>query len=84
MLWNLGNVYKSLGHYGKAEEHQRKALVIRKEISDREGEAACYADLGAVYQSLGQYGKAEEHQRKALVIRKEIGDRKKKLYVMET
>ena len=68
-------MYQSLSQYGKAEEHQRKAVVIRKEIGDREGQAACYTNLGHVYQSLSQYGKAEEHQRKALVIRKEIGDR---------
>ena len=49
MLWKPRYVYQSLGQYGKAEEHQRKALVIKKEIGDREGEAARYANLGAVY-----------------------------------
>ena len=53
----------------------KKALVIKNEIGNREGEATCYGNLGSVYQSLGQYGKAEEYQKKALVIRKEIGDR---------
>ena len=50
---------QSLGEYGKAEEYQRKALAIRKEIGDREGEAACYGNLGTVYHSLGEYAKAE-------------------------
>ena len=31
---NLGAVYQALGPYGKAEEYQKKALVIRKEIGD--------------------------------------------------
>ena len=73
---NLGTVRHSLGEYDKAEEYQKKALVITKEISDREGEATCYENLGTVYQSLGEYDKAEEYQNKALVIRKKIGDRK--------
>ena len=53
-----------------------KALVIKQEIGDRRGEAACYGNLGGVYISVGEYEKAEEYQKKALVIRKEIGDRK--------
>ena len=68
-------MYQSLGQYGKAEEYEKKALVIGKEIGDREREATCYGNLGTVYESLGQYGKAEEYQKKALVIRKEICDR---------
>ena len=51
------------------------ALVIRKEIGDRAGEATCYGNLGTVYQSLGEYGKAKTYQENALVVRKEIGDK---------
>ena len=42
-------MYQSLGEYGKAEEYQKKALVITKEIGDREGEATCYGNLGTVH-----------------------------------
>ena len=66
-------MFESLGEYGKAEEFQRKALALRKEIGDRRGEATCYGNLGNVYQSLAEYGMAEEFQRKALTIMKEIG-----------
>ena len=52
---NLGSVSESLGEYGKAEEYQRKALAIRKEIGDREGEATSHGNLGRVSQSLGEY-----------------------------
>ena len=68
-------MYHSRSEYAKAEEYQRKALAIRKEIGDKHGEAACHGNLGSVSQSLCEYGKAEEYQRKALPIRKEIGDR---------
>ena len=66
----------SLSEYEKAEEYQRKALVITKEIGDKKGEAACYGNLGTVYESLGKYEKSEEYQRKALAITKEIGDKR--------
>ena len=65
----------SLGEYSKAEEHLNNALVIKKVIGDKEGEAACYGNLGDVSESLGEYGKADEYQRKALAIRQEIGDK---------
>ena len=65
-----------LGQYDKAEEYLEKALVIRTEIGDREGEAADYGNLGAVFQSLGQYDKAKEYLQKALVITTKIGNRK--------
>ena len=68
-------MHHSRGEYAKAEEYQRKALAIRKEIGDSEGEATSYGYLGSVSKSLGEYGKAEEYQKKALAIRKEIGDR---------
>ena len=71
---SLGNVYHSLGEYGKVEEFQKKK-AITKEIGDKYGEAACCENLGNVYEFLGEYGKAEEFQKKALAIRKEIGDK---------
>ena len=61
-------VYQSLGEYGKAQTYLENALVIRKEIGDKRGEATCYGNLGRVYQLLGEYGKAETCQENALVI----------------
>ena len=63
------------GEYVKAEEYLQKALVITKEIGDKQGEASFYGNLGIVFRSLGEYVKAEEYLQKALVIRKEIGDK---------
>ena len=48
---------QSLGQNEKAKEYLHKALVIRTEIGDREGEAADYGNLGSVFDSLGQYGR---------------------------
>ena len=68
-------MFLSLEQYNNAKEYLQKALVIRTEIGDREGEGADYGNLGAVFQSLGHNDKAKEYFQKALVIRTEIGDR---------
>ena len=36
---NLGIAYQSLGDYTKAIEYYEKALVIKKEIKDKDGES---------------------------------------------
>ncbi|XP_066016089.1 tetratricopeptide repeat protein 28-like [Pocillopora verrucosa] len=66
---------QSLGQYDKAREYHEKALAIKIEIGDRDGEATSYGNLGTLFQSLGQYDKAREYQEKALAIKIEIGDR---------
>ncbi len=52
-----------------------KALAIRKEIRDRDGEAIDYENVGNLFQSLGKYAKAVENLEKALAIRRELGNR---------
>ena len=54
-------MFHSLEQYNNAKEYLQKALVIRTEIGDREGEGADYGNLGAVFQSLGHYDKAKEY-----------------------
>ena len=76
VTYKLGTVYYSLGEYGKAKTYQENALVITKEIGDKQGEAACYGNLGTVYQSLGEYGKAKTYLENALVVTKELGDKR--------
>ena len=69
-----GNVYRDLCQYSEAENHHKKALVIRKEIYDEDHRdvAASYNYLGIVYRKLDQYSEAKENHEKALVIRKKI------------
>ena len=57
-------MFQSLGHYDKAQEYQEKALAIKIEIGDRDGEATSYGNLGILFQSLGHYDKAREYQEK--------------------
>ncbi|KAL9987596.1 hypothetical protein ACROYT_G001932 [Oculina patagonica] len=67
--------YSILSDYTNACAYLEKALAIRIEVGDREGEASCYGNLGTVFRSLGEYDKAKEYLEKALAIRIEIGDR---------
>ena len=66
-------MFKSLGQYDKAKEYLEKALAIKIEIGDKEGEASSYGILGTVFESLGQYDKAKEYFEKALAITIQIG-----------
>ena len=68
-------MFISLGQYDKAKEYLEKALGIKMQIGDKEGEACSYGNLGTVCQSLGQYDKAKEYLEKALAMRMQIGDK---------
>ena len=69
-------MFQSVGDYDRAREYFEKALAIRVEIGDKEGEASSYGNLGTVFKSLGEYDKAREYLEKALAIKIEIGDKK--------
>ncbi|MBW2637871.1 MAG: tetratricopeptide repeat protein, partial [Deltaproteobacteria bacterium] len=75
VLGNLGNAYGDIGQVEKAIEYYEQALVISKEIGDRQGEGNHLGNLGNAYINLGQVEKAIEYYEQALVISKEIGDR---------
>ena len=69
-------MFQSLGQYDKAEEYLEKALAIKIQIADKDGEATLYGNLGTVFISIGQYDKFEEYLEKALAIKIQIGDKK--------
>jgi CHAT domain-containing protein/Tfp pilus assembly protein PilF len=61
--------------YKEALELFEKALVICREIGEKEGEGIIFDNIGFVYNNLGQYQKALDYYQQALVIRKQIGDK---------
>jgi tetratricopeptide (TPR) repeat protein len=73
---SLGTTYYSLGDYKKAIEYYEHALVIVREISNRQGEGALFGNIGLAYSNLGQVEKAIDNYEQALVIAREIGDRR--------
>ena len=58
-----------------AEQSWRKALIIYREIKDRQGEGNVLANLGLVYDSQGDYTKAIEYYQQSLAILQKIKDR---------
>ena len=72
---NLGRLFAILSEHDKAQEYLEKALRIRKELCNRNGEASCYAHLGALFLSLRKYPKADKYLEHSLAITKEIGDK---------
>ena len=68
-------MFQSLGHYEKAREYQEKALAIRIEIGERDGEATSYGNLTGFFLSLGKYAKADGYVKKAMAVRKGINKR---------
>ena len=70
-------MFLSLGQYDQAKEYLQKALVIRTEIGDKEGEAADLANLGNVPRTVGDYEASEACLEKAFSMSRDIGDRRK-------
>ena len=62
-------MFRSLGQYEKAKENLQKALVIRTEIGNKEGEAADLANLGTLFRAVGNYEASEVCLEKALSIK---------------
>jgi tetratricopeptide (TPR) repeat protein len=75
ILGSLGFAYHAQGQVKRAIKFYKQALVIAKEIGDRQKEGVWLGDLGIAYDSLGQVERAVEFYEQALVIAKEIGDR---------
>ena len=69
-LWYLQQL-----KYEKAKELFEKALRIKQETGDRDGEATCYRCLGVLCYHVDQCHNSNKYIEKALEIRKEIGDK---------
>ncbi len=75
-LIELGNVYRNLGHYGRALEHLENALELSMELKYHGRSARALTVAGRVYLDLGQYDEALGHHRRALSIRRNINNTK--------
>ena len=73
---NLSTMYFHENNFAPAKNLSQKALLISKEIGDKNGEASSHLILGEVYISVGEYENAREHLEKSLFIQRETGDRK--------
>ncbi|MDX2241599.1 MAG: tetratricopeptide repeat protein [Leptolyngbyaceae cyanobacterium bins.302] len=74
-LHNMGVVHDELGQYSEALKFYAQALVIRKNIEDRAGEAATLNNMGLVYQEQQQYSTALKYYQNSLALRRTAEDR---------
>jgi len=74
-LGSIGIVYGEKGQSDKAMYYLQLAMMVHREIGNREGEAISLGNIGNVYQLEGDLDRAIEHQELALRINREIGNR---------
>ncbi|MEV0388945.1 tetratricopeptide repeat protein [Nonomuraea sp. NPDC050643] len=74
-LGHLGVVHWQLGHYERAAEHMRQALVLFGRIGDRSGQARTLGNLGVLYRRMGRLDPAVDHHQRALALFRDLGDR---------
>jgi tetratricopeptide (TPR) repeat protein len=72
-IGNLGNLYRSQGELGLAEEMYQKSLVISESLCYKQGISCTYYNLGNLSQERGDFDRAEELYQKLLVIDEELG-----------
>jgi CHAT domain-containing protein/lipopolysaccharide biosynthesis regulator YciM len=72
-LSNLALAYRKLGSFPKSIEISQKVIELRRNLSDRAGEAISITNLGDTYQRMGQYERALSFYNQGLKIVEEIG-----------
>ncbi|BAY60624.1 TPR repeat-containing protein [Calothrix brevissima NIES-22] len=73
-LFNQGNQQFQTSQFEAALRSWQQALIIYREIKDRQGEGGALGNLGIAYFQLGDYPKAIEYQQQHLAIAREIKD----------
>jgi tetratricopeptide (TPR) repeat protein len=74
-LFNQGIQQAQMSQFQAALQSWQQALIIYREIKDRQSEGKALGNLGLAYLNLGDYTKAIEYQQQKLAIAREIKDR---------
>ena len=75
-LFNQGNQQFQISQFEAALQSWQQALIIFREIKDRQGEGVALGNLGLAYLSLGDYAKAIEYQQPLLALARENKNRR--------
>ncbi|MBD2168987.1 tetratricopeptide repeat protein [Calothrix membranacea FACHB-236] len=75
-LIEQGNQQFQISQIEAAFKSWQQALIIYREIKDRQGESWALGNIGLAYFSLGDYPKAIEYYQQSLAIAKQIKDRR--------
>ncbi|MDZ7956474.1 MAG: tetratricopeptide repeat protein [Aulosira sp. DedQUE10] len=81
-FFRLGVAYYYLGYYLKTIEHCQQALLMAREVGDRQVETNALCWLGRAYHRLRQHQRAIEFNEPSLKIAREIGDAKLEAQVL--
>lgn len=73
ILNNIGLIYRAQGNPDKALEYYQQALVTRRQLGDRDGEAKTCWNIALAYEDLGDLAKTEQHISFAVQIAELIG-----------
>ena len=74
-LFQQGREQFQISQFTAALQSWQQALIIYRQIKDRQGEGNALGNLGLAYRSLGDYTKAIEYHTSSLAIAREIKDR---------
>src|SRR4028118_777886 len=74
-LFKQGIQQYQISQFQAALQSWQQALIIYREIKDRQSEGKALGNLGIAYYSLGDYAKAIEYAQQQLAIAREIKDR---------
>ncbi len=74
-LLNQGYEQFNISQYETALQSWQQALIIYREIKNRQGEGWALGNIGLAYRYLGDYAKAIDYSEQSLAIAREIKDR---------
>ncbi|MDM3862866.1 MAG: tetratricopeptide repeat protein, partial [Aphanizomenon gracile PMC644.10] len=75
-LFQQGREQYQTSQFTAALQSWQQALIIYRQIKDRQGEGKALTGLGITYDALGEYTKAIEYHSSSLAIAREIKDRR--------
>jgi tetratricopeptide (TPR) repeat protein len=73
-LINLGNLFRTLGELGKAQEYLERACVLSREIKNLQGLAIALHNLGSLHgEQRQEYVEALRYEEEALTVAEQLG-----------
>jgi tetratricopeptide (TPR) repeat protein len=75
IIHNLALIYQVQGNLKESLKYCEESIEIKREIGDRQGEAASLHQMSIIYQTLGDFNQALKLSQDSIEIYREIGDR---------
>jgi CHAT domain-containing protein/Flp pilus assembly protein TadD len=71
----MGNCYKKLGDFPKAEDYLQRALAMKRTVGDRLEEAKTLSNLGLLHWDMSDYKAAADYLHQSIAIAQELRNR---------